>query len=165
MPRGWRARGGAIGASILACLLLGGATLGHAPGHVLTVRDEAGADLAQLALPADGAFTLRYRNSVYGSTAEERFVADGAAFRLVALAAREVAVLDEYYELAGGPRRGGRLGWVGAPEQRVVLETLRVAATDLGRRTLVVEGSAPLALWKLAADEAPTVVLTIEPPP
>jgi hypothetical protein len=165
MRRAWRARLGApIGAGVLAALLLTGAgAAGNTP--VLAVRDPAGMSLARVALPPDGSFALRYRNSVYESLAEERFVAEGTSLRLVGFGAEEVAVLDEYYELAAGPRRGGPLGWVGTPEQHVLLESLNVAATDLGQRTLVIEGSAPLPLWRFVADRAPTVVLTIEPAP
>jgi hypothetical protein len=129
----------------------------------LVLSDSAGARLAELALERE-AITLRYRNSVYRSLAEERFVVTPAGeLRLVELAADELAVLDEYYRAldpvaasAGDPRR-----YVGRPAREVVLDELTLAATDLGQRTLLVPGTPPLALWRLVSDADPSVTLRI----
>ena len=124
--------------------------------------------LHEVALPASG-FALRYRNSVYGSLAEERFeiTAEGR-IRLRGLAAEDPAVLDEYYVLAGPPRRSpdgdDALGWVGTPARPVEVEELPLAASERGERTLLVEGVRPIALWRLAARTGPTVVLSVIEP-
>jgi hypothetical protein len=150
-----------LGAVLLAVAVTSPAAQAAAPR--LVVRDAHGAVLAHIELPRDATFALRYRNSVYGSIAEERFALDGAAaFTLVELAAVELAVLEEYYSLRGPARAGGGLGWVGEPDQRVVLHELRIAATDLGRRTLIATGLPPLELWQLVDDTSPTVVLEVE---
>jgi hypothetical protein len=41
----------------------------------------------------------------------------------------------------------------------VTIETLIVAGTDLGQRTLLVDGAAPVALWRLVDDRSPSVEL------
>jgi hypothetical protein len=133
-------------------------------GPAITIRDAGGAVLASAPLPADGRFALRYRNSVYGTLAEERFVVgDDGRFRLVELAADQLAVLEEYYAVTRPAVRtppGGRRAWSAPPARPLVLEELRVAATDLGRRTLLVDDRS-LALWRLV-DADPTVILTVE---
>lgn len=130
----------------------------------LVVRDPEGVTLAQAEL-ADGHFALRYRNSVYRSHAEERFaIADDGQIHLVGLAADEVAVLGEYYA-AREPRpaaEGDMFRWEASPPHPVVLERLMVAATDLGERTLVVDGRAPIALWQLVPDSSPGMSLRAE---
>lgn len=169
MMRRWRAR--MFGPVILGILLLvlvpivamGG---GGPRETTLVVRRPDGTVFARLPLP-DGEFTLRYRNSVYRSLAEEHYVVDaGGRIHLAGLAADELAVLEEYYAIddpaslaADGPRT-----WEGTPARPVVLDQLIVAATDLGRRTLLVEGQEPLELWGLVEDAAPSVHLEIVMP-
>nr|MBA3626627.1 hypothetical protein [Chloroflexota bacterium] len=60
------------------------------PGAVV-VRDDAGRVLARLSVGDDDAFSLRYRNSLYGTSAEERFVmVSDSRFRLAELAAEQL---------------------------------------------------------------------------
>jgi hypothetical protein len=138
-----------------------------APAWRLVVLDVGGVQVATAEL-ADGRFALRYRNSVYGSLAEERFaVASDGRIVLVGLAADERAVLGEYYA-ARNPSPAdnrGALRWEAAPHQTVVLRDLTIAATDLGARTLVIDGRAPIALWRLVGDRAPGLTLRAEPIP
>jgi hypothetical protein len=130
----------------------------------LVVRDARGV-LHATAEPPDGRFILRYRNSVYGSLAEERFaISDDGRIILIGLAADEVAVLGEYYG-ARQPRPadgGDGRRWQASPEEQVALETLRLAATDLGQRTLLVEGRPPIELWQMVDDDAPNLTLAAE---
>lgn len=134
----------------------------------LTVRDREGRVLHAVDLP-EASFSLRYRNSVYGSVAEERFeVTDDGRIRLRQLAADDPAVLTEYYRLAGAPMRsetGDARAWVGTPELATVVDELSVAATELGERTLVVAGAEPLALWELVGGGSPAVILSAEARP
>lgn len=163
-----RGRAPGLAAALTALLVLAVAALPAAgrdgDGPVLAVRDADGALLARLPL-AERRFALRYRNSVYGSLAEERFVvAEGGRLRLVGLAADELAVLEEYYAVTSPAVRAGpgsRRVWSAPPASPVVLEELRIAATDLGRRTVLVGGHPPLPLWRLVEAD-PTVVLTVE---
>ncbi|MPZ52737.1 MAG: hypothetical protein GEU79_08385 [Acidimicrobiia bacterium] len=132
----------------------------------LTIRDaEGGALLASVPLPADGAVALRYRNSLYGSLAEERFtITDDGELQLVQLASDELAVLEEYYAIATPAWRAAdddRRAWLAEPALAMTTEQLRIAATDLGERTLIVEGEEPLPLWELQGAD-PTVVLGVE---
>lgn len=135
-----------------------------APAWRLVVRDVEGMTLAQVEL-GDGRFALGYRNSVYGSLAEERFaIGDDGRILLVGLAADDLAVLGEYYA-AREPRRAGAgdaLRWEASPQQAVALEQLMLAATDLGERTLLVHGRPPIALWLLVGDSAPGLTLKAE---
>jgi hypothetical protein len=167
MPDRWRGRAaGLAGGLLVAAAFSVGLTTGDGPttGLRLLLTDADGGRLAAVELPADGRFTLRYRNSLYDSTAEERFrVSDGKLF-LEELAADELAVLDEYHAAldtrpapSGDPR-----GHVGRPALRVVLDELTVAATDRGRRTLLVHGGAALQLWHLVDDGDPSVTLRVE---
>lgn len=113
----------------------------------------------------DSAFTLRYRNSVYGSVAEERFdVTDDGRLRLLELGADDPAVLTEYYQLAEAPIRAGEgadRAWVGRPLHDSAIEELALAATERGERTLLVSGQPPVELWKLVAGGEPGVVLSV----
>jgi len=135
---------------------------------VLVIRLPDGTRLARISLGADGEFALRYRNSLYGSLAEERFVAGpGRQMDLVQLAADELAVLEEYYAIdePARPAPGGDpRSWTADPRQPVSLETLVVAATDLGERTLLVEGRSAVELWRLVEDGAASVILELEAP-
>jgi hypothetical protein len=164
--RGWRT-------GLVAVLLVGGvlavavlaSTVLDRGRPALTVRDADGALLARVPLPADRGFALRYRNSLYGTLAEERFViAEQGRLRLVELAADQLAVLEEYYAVKEPAMRappGSRRVWVAEPAWPVELAELSIAATELGRRTLLVPGRAPLPLWRLVEAD-PTVVLQFE---
>jgi hypothetical protein len=151
-------------------LALAGAT-GAPPataGRSVVVRDADGDALARV--PVQDEFAVSYRNSIYGTLAEERYRAqpDGS-FRLVQIAADQLAVLEEYYGVPDPPHRAppsDRRTWVVDPDvgRPLVLERLSIAATDLGERTLHVPGTPPTALWRLV-EENPTVVLDIEENP
>jgi hypothetical protein len=133
----------------------------------VAVRADDGDLLASVPVGRRG-FALSYRNSVYGSRAEDRYVlASRGRFRLVEVAADQRAVLEEYYALPG-PRRSGagdRRTWVSDPARPAVFRELNIAATDLGERTLHVPGHRPVRLWRLVDDDDPVVVLDIEENP
>lgn len=177
MIDGWRGR--TAGLAIIALLVTGAALSagwppatpsgfqgpGPPPAWRLVVRGATDEVMLSVPLP-DGRFALRYRNSVYGSLAEERFVvtADGR-MALVELAADEAAVLEEYYGTADGPRPAAAndpLRWRAQPATALTLEELPLAATRHGLRTLVVDGRRPVLLWQVAGDGGPTVVLGVE---
>ncbi|HUG48671.1 MAG TPA: hypothetical protein VMP67_09685 [Candidatus Limnocylindria bacterium] len=128
----------------------------------LVISDGQGVVL-RVPLP-EGVFTLRYRNSVYGSLAEERFrVADGGVLELIELAADEAAVLDEYYMTGDRPRpaaAGDTRRWRAAPASPLSLRELRLLATEHGERTLLV-GQTTVALWQLS-DESSALMLVAE---
>ncbi|WP_336714763.1 hypothetical protein [Arthrobacter sp. USHLN218] len=156
---------GAVSAAALA------AASGHGGtgGRSLVVRNDDG-ELARVPLGAD-TFAVSYRNSIYGTVAEERYVvqADGS-YRLAEIAADQLAVLEEYYGVPGAPVAAGpndRRNFVvpPAPSRPAVFETLSIAATDLGQRTLYVPGEPPLDLWRLAGDDDPYVELDIKETP
>ena len=93
--------------------------------------------VAEAALPADGRFALAYRHSVYKAPAEERFraLADGR------LRARERRLAEPAGARVLRGSRGriarGRL----VPARRPArFTTMALAATERGRRTLVVGG-------------------------
>lgn len=147
-----------------------GAAIALAPGSgsgspVLVVERLDGGELARLPV-ADGPVAMSYRNSLYGTIAEERFVVTSSGqLRLVELAADQRAVLEEYYQIdeaAVASPEGDRRRWQAPPADPLLLSELAVAATDLGERTLLVPGHPPLELWRLVDDAAPTVVLRIE---
>ena len=163
-----RWRGRIAGLAILAAL--GPLTLTAAAAHadpILVVRGPDDRVLAELPLP-DHTFTLRYRNSLYRSLAEERYVvATTGRIELFGLAADELAVLEEYYAIdrpAWRAEGGVARTWRADPAREVSIETLIVAGTDLGQRTLMVDGSAPLALWRLVSDRSPSVELNVSQP-
>ncbi|GAA5127504.1 hypothetical protein [Pseudonocardia adelaidensis] len=151
-------------AAVLAAGLLGAGCAATDPGPALTVRDGGGALLTQVPLSAPE-FAVSYRNSLYGTVAEERYrVADGGRFGLVELAADQLAVLEEYYAVPGPVRAapgGDRRSWVAEPRDHPVFSELSIAATALGERTLLVPGHAPVPLPSLVTDGV-TVVLDIE---
>lgn len=139
------------------------------PGTAVTVRGPDGDLLASVPLTADR-FSVGYRNSVYRTLAEERYVVhpDGR-FEVVQLAADQVAVLEEYYAVVSRPLAapaGDRRAYVAPPDpaRPPVFDELSIAATDLGERTLYVPGEEPVALWRLVEDD-PTVILQIEETP
>ena len=170
MPARWT-----LAAVVLALVAAGGA------GALAAERRFVASDPAQLALVVTSAegdvlsriplrderFVVSYRNSIYGTLAEERYVVEpDGRFRLVQLAADQLAVLEEYYAVAGAPRRSSpddRRVFVVEPDpdRAPVFRNLSIAATDLGERTLLVAGSAPVELWRLVGDD-PTTVLHVE---
>jgi hypothetical protein len=127
----------ALLAAALVALALGG-------GSPRVVASAGGDSVAELRLPASREFALEYRHSVYRWPARETFraVPDGS-FSLVAVSSPSEAVLD-YYAIEGvRERRGG--WWTLRPARPARFETLPLAATAVGRRTLVAGGRrAPL---------------------
>lgn len=140
----------------------GGAT------QVVTVRDAEGDVIASVPLPAEK-FAMRYRNSLYGTLAEERYsVSSDGDFRVIQIAADQLAVLAEYYAIPGravrAPATDART-WVADPHPgRPSFTQLSIAASTLGERTLLVPGSRPVELWRLVGSD-PIVVMTIEEQP
>jgi Domain of unknown function (DUF1850) len=121
----------ALAVTVAAMTGLGG------DGPAVVVADERGRQLASVRLPEGGRFALQYRHSVYRAEVTETFAATDGGFRLVAVASPSEAVLD-YYELEG--RRGRDGGWWRLePQAAPRLEALPLLATEVGRRTLVVE--------------------------
>ena len=154
---------------LLVCLgTLVGIAAGNAgsPQRFLTVTNDDG-ELATVPLTGD-TFAVSYRNSIYQTLAEERYeVQPDGSYRLVQIAADQLAVLEEYYGVPGAPRpadSGDRRNYVVPPNpsRPVVFETLSIAATDLGQRTLHVPGEPPLELWPLVGNHNPFVVLDIK---
>lgn len=138
-------------------------------GRFLTITNDDG-ELARVPLRGD-TFAVSYRNSIYRTFAEERYVvqADGS-YRLYELAADQLAVLEEYYAAPGAPTPADptdRRSFLVPPDpgRPVQFDTLSIAATDLGQRTIHTPGAAPLALWQLVGDDDPFVVLDIEETP
>jgi hypothetical protein len=163
--RGRRRAGLAAAVVTLAAAIAGAdAAADSRDARWLVVRDASGNELARAALPSTESFTLRYRNSVYRSTAQEHFAVDDGSLRLVELRAEELAVLEEYYTAVGAVPASGdsRVRWTVAVERPPIELPLRVRATELGRRTLAVGGQ-EIALWQLVAgrDES-LVVLSVE---
>lgn len=161
----WRGRR-AVLAIVAAAVLLGAAAavaLGGGSSPAVRVLLPDGRVVARVPLPDGGTFALRYRNSLYGTLAEERFTvtADGR-IRLAGLEAEQLAVLEEYYAVDSPARPAPGLGWMALPARTPVERVLRVAATDLGERTLLVDGTEPLELWRLVDDASPTVLLEVE---
>lgn len=167
MRRRWRGRPAAL--AILATFLALGsaaAVVGGRSGPIVRVSLPDGRVVAEVPLPADRTVTLRYRNSLYGTQAEERFaVLEDGRLHLVELRAEQLAVLEEYYAIDTPAHRTGNIGsgWTATPAHAPTIDRLRVAATDLGRRTLVAGGHDPLELWRLVDDTAPTVTIEVVP--
>lgn len=163
----WRGRRRAgLAAVVVGAAVLSGtvATSVLAAPQWVVVRDSTGMELARAQLPPSGAFTLRYRNSLYGSLVEERFRAAGNHLAQVSLAAQELAVLEEYYGAVGASPTDAPagLGWEVAIDRPPVALPLRVQATALGERELVTEAGT-LSLWRLVEGHDSTrVVLTVE---
>ena len=75
----WRGRRAAGLAGVLLLALATGGSVAASrpqsdPQRWLVVRDVSATELARVPLPSSGRFGLRYRNSLYGSLVEERFV-------------------------------------------------------------------------------------------
>ncbi|MFP5316035.1 MAG: hypothetical protein ACLGHS_11750 [Actinomycetes bacterium] len=159
----------AVVVAVLVCLgTLAGVSAGIAGSsqRFLTVTNDDG-ELARVPLDGD-TFAVSYRNSIYQTLAEERYEAqpDGS-YRLVEIAADQLAVLEEYYGVPGAPTAAGsqdRRNYVVPPnpERPVIFDTLSIAATDLGQRTLHVPGQPPLELWPLVGNDNPFIVLDIK---
>lgn len=166
----------------LLCLISGALVLGLAPktdlaqqnettdSQSIVIRDSDGAALATL--PLNGtSFALSYRNSIHHTMAEERFeVLPDGSFRLIQIAADQLAVLEEYYvasEPAVTAESADRRNWVVPPDpdRQSEFAHLSVSGTDLGRRTLIIPGSKPVALWKLTQNDRPFLDLSVTPAP
>jgi hypothetical protein len=151
----------ALGVAGLAPAAEDGASSGP---PAVVVRDDAGEVLASVPLRR-GRFAVSYRNSIYGTLAESRYVAmPRGRFRLTHVAADQRAVIEEYYALPG-PRRtgaGDRRTWVIEPARSMTFDDLSIAATDLGERTLHAPGQPPVRMWRLVDDDDPIVTLAIE---
>lgn len=138
----------------------------HPAGWTLSISNDDG-ELAALPV-ADGSFAVSYRNSIYGTVAEERYeIQPGGSYLLVQLAADQLAVLEEYYAVPGAPGpapSGDRRSWIAAPDPShpAAFTRLSVAATDLGRRTVHADGAPPLELWTLVDDGDPFVTLELK---
>ena len=122
-------------AGACGALALTAATSG-ADGPRVVVRDAGGDVVAEAALPADGRFALAYRHSVYDAPAEERFRA---------LAGRPVRAREHRLAEPAGARvlRGSRAHRTAdelVPAHPARFTTMALAATERGRRTLVVGG-------------------------
>jgi len=126
----------------IAVALAGGAAVradGDGPARVVA-SDRDGGAVAELELPRSGAFELAYRHSYYRRPAVERFTATGdGSFRLVEIASPSEAVL-EYYDVAG-ERRRERGWWTVELDRPVRFTRMALAATAVGRRTLVAGGA------------------------
>ena len=122
-------------AALGAALIAGGC---GASEPAVVALDGEGRAFASAALPADGHFALTYRHSVYEVAAEERFTATDGGFVLDAIASRDGRVLD-YYELDGDRTREGDT-WVLRPHEPARFNTMPLAATRRGQRTLVAGG-------------------------
>ena len=165
-----RLAAGRLAAGLAVVVLLATATAaavamsGDGRERWIVVRDTAGDELARAALPVSGEFSLRYRNSIYHSLAEEHYRVAGSELRLVGLAADELAVLEEYSTTVGGvrDRPGARLTWSVDVERPSIELPLRVQATPLGERTLLTaEGE--VELWRLVEGRDDTlVILSVE---
>ena len=165
----WRGRlGGLAILAVLAALIVPLALTAAAPAApALVVVGPDGEVLAERVLE-DGGFGLRYRNSLYRSLAEERYAVEpDGRIRLVELSADELAVLEEYYAIDRPAERhphDAARAWRAEPAGEVVIESLVVAATDLGQRVLLVDGAAPLELWRLVEDGNPSIRLEVKAP-
>jgi hypothetical protein len=135
--------------------------------QAVTVRTADGELVARVPLGGDR-FAVSYRNSIYGTLAEERYrVHEDGRFELVEIAAEQLAVLEEYYQVPGAPRpapSGDRLAYVVEPDpaRPAVFHQLNIAATDLGERTLWVPGHPAVPVWQRVVSDDPTVLLDIE---
>ena len=160
----------------LLCLGMAGAmgtasalTPEQPPGRMIVIRNDDGV-LARVPLAGD-TFAVGYRNSLYGTFAEERYtVGVDGTYRLEQIAADQLAVLEEYYAVPDPPVAAGdgdRRAWVvpANPARPAEFTRLSLAATNLGQRTLYVPGAPPLALWTLVGDTNPFIVLNLEENP
>ena len=125
----------------LLAVALGVMAVAGGPPHVVA-RTAGGERVAELRV-AD-TFALEYVHSYYRQPARETFrVRDDGGFELIAISSPSEAVLD-YYEIEGErARRGG--WWTLRPARSARFGEMALAATAVGRRTLVVgDRRAPL---------------------
>lgn len=161
----------AIAAAVALAAVAVSASLALAPHgdreQAVTVHTADGELVARVPLAGDR-FAVSYRNSIYRTLAEERYrVRPDGRFELVEIAADQVAVLEEYYQVPGAPQpapAGDRRNFVVAPDpaRPAVFDSLNIAATDLGERTLWVPGSPAVPVWQRVVSDDPTVLLDIE---
>jgi hypothetical protein len=128
---------------LLLAIALGALAVIGGPPHVVA-RTAAGGEVAELRLPASGRFAIDYVHSYYHQPARETFRArDDGSFELVAISSPSQAVLD-YYEIDGARERHGGV-WTLRPARPARFDGMALAATAVGRRTLVAGGArAPL---------------------
>lgn len=81
---------------------------------------------------------------------------------LAELASDQLAVLEEYYAIdtPASPDGQGR-SWRAKPANVPEITQLRVAATDRGERTLIVDDRVAIELWRYVPDSAPVVVVRV----
>jgi hypothetical protein len=126
---------------VLLAAALGAMAVVGGPPHVVA-RTADGERVAELRVT--DTFALEYVHSYYREPARETFrVRDDGGFELVAIGSPSEAVLD-YYEIEGTrARRNG--WWTLRPARPARFDEMALAATDVGRRTLVVgDRRAPL---------------------
>jgi hypothetical protein len=127
---------------LLLAVALGVLPLAAGPPAIVA---RAGDDtVARLVLPESRTFALEYRHSYYREPARETFLAAGdGSFSLVAVSSPSEAVLD-YYEIEG--ERSRHAGWwTLRPARPARFDEMALAATMVGRRTLVAgQGREPL---------------------
>lgn len=118
------------------------ATAPASEGAHVVARDATGHTVADLRLASGRRFALAYRHSRERAPAEERFVADrsGGGFKLVAIASPDAGVLD-YYELEGRRTRARGLRVLTLDTPAHFAGGMDLAASALGRRTLVAGAS------------------------
>jgi hypothetical protein len=127
---------------LLLLAALGALALTGGSPHVVA-RGGGGDVVADLRLSTD-TFALEYRHSYYRRPARETFRVRGDGFELVAISSPSEAVLD-YYEIEGERvRRGGV--WTLRLARPARFEQMALAATEVGRRTLVA-GDRRVALY------------------
>ncbi len=160
--RGRRAAGLAVVVLLGALIAAAAVSARDDSASWLVVRNDGGAELTRIALPASHELTLRYRNSLYHSIAEEHFRVTGDTLDLHALSADELAVLEEYYGAFGATHHDATMAWTVTVERPPVALPLRIQATALGERTLIVEGR-EISLWRLVVGSDDTsVILSVE---
>jgi len=163
----WRRWIVVLAAVLAAGTVLAGFAVAREGSAAVTVRSPAGDLIARVPLTGD-TFAVGYRNSVYGTRAEERYrLRPDGKFQLVGLAAEQAAVLEEYYAVRSAPQpapEGDRMAYVAPPDpaRAAVFDRLSIAATDLGERTLFVPGQPPVPIWQRVVTDDPTVLLDIE---
>jgi hypothetical protein len=112
------------------------AALPLAGGSPAVVARAGGDEIARVALPPSRTFALEYRHSYYRQPARETFrAAPDGSFKLIAVSSPSEAVLD-YYEIEGRRERRGGV-WTLHPARPARFDGMALAATDVGRRTLV----------------------------
>jgi hypothetical protein len=112
------------------------AALPLAGGPPAVVARSGSDEVARVALPPSRTFALEYRHSYYRQPARETFrAAPDGSFALVAVSSPSEAVLD-YYEIEGQRERRGGV-WTLHPARPARFDDMALAATRVGRRTLV----------------------------